>query len=131
VRSSRYFGTDGVTCDEVADALPGIVDGDDVADLDVQRHVAACLRCQAELVQYRRLLRTLHQLRTEVLEPAPGLVPEVLAAIEAAGERRAMHHLLSGRRVAYVSGIAAATAAGAAGAILASRARHRRVRLAS
>jgi hypothetical protein len=131
VRSSRYFGTDGVTCDQVADALPGIVDGDDVADLDVQRHVAACLRCQAELVQYRRLLRTLHQLRTEVLEPAPGLVPEVLAAIEAAGERRAMHHLLNGRRVAYVSGIAAATAAGAAGAILASRARHRRVRLAS
>jgi hypothetical protein len=131
VRSSRYFGTDGVTCDQVADALPGIVDGDDVAELDVQRHVAACLRCQAELVQYRRLLRTLHQLRTEVLEPAPGLVPEVLAAIEAAGERRAMHHLLNGRRVAYVSGIAAATAAGAAGAILASRARHRRVRLAS
>ena len=131
MRSSRYFGTDGVTCDQVADALPGIVDGDDVADLDVQRHVAACLRCQAELVQYRRLLRTLHQLRTEVLEPAPGLVPEVLAAIEAAGERRAMHHLLNGRRVAYVSGIAAATAAGAAGAILANRARHRRVRLAS
>jgi hypothetical protein len=120
-----------VTCDQVAEALPGIVDGDDVADLEMQRHVAACLRCQAELVQYRRLLRTLHQLRTEVLEPAPGLVPDILAAIEAAGERRAMHHLLNGRRVAYVSGIAAATAAGAAGAILANRARHRRVRLAS
>jgi len=131
VRSNRLFGNDGVSCDDVAAALPGIVDGDQVADLDVQRHVAACLRCQAELVQYRRLLRTLHQLRTEVLEPAPGLVPEVLAAIEAAGERRAMHHLLNGRRVAYVGGIAAATAAGAAGAILANRARHRRVRLAS
>ena len=131
MRSNRLFGNDGVSCDDVAAALPGIVDGDQVADLDVQRHVAACLRCQAELVQYRRLLRTLHQLRTEVLEPAPGLVPEVLAAIEAAGERRAMHHLLNGRRVAYVGGIAAATAAGAAGAILANRARHRRVRLAS
>jgi hypothetical protein len=131
VRSSRYFGNGGVTCDQVAEALPGIVEGDDVADLEMQRHVAACLRCQAELVQYRRLLRTLHQLRTEVLEPAPGLVPDILAAIEAAGERRAMHHLLNGRRVAYVSGIAAATAAGAAGAILANRARHRRVRLAS
>jgi hypothetical protein len=130
-RSSRVFGSERVDCDQVAAALPGIVDGDQVADLDVQRHVAACLRCQAELVQYRRLLRTLHQLRTEVLEPAPGLVPEVLAAIEAAGERRAMHHLLNGRRVAYVGGIAAATAAGAAGAILANRARHRRVRLAS
>lgn len=130
-RSSRFFGSDGVTCDQVAAALPGIIDGDDVADLEVQRHVAACLRCQAELVQYRKVLRTLHQLRTEVLEPSPGLLPDILAAIEAAGERRAMTHLLSGRRVAYVGGIAAATAAGAAGAILANRARHKRVRLAS
>jgi hypothetical protein len=125
------FGSGGVTCDLVADALPGIVDGLEVADIEVQRHVAACLRCQAELVQYRKLLRTLHQLRTEVLEPAPGMLPDILAAIGEAGERRAMHHLLNGRRVAYVGGIAAATAAGAAGAILATRARHRRVRLAS
>jgi len=132
VRSSKYFGNGGVSCDYVAEALPGIVDGFDVADLDLQRHVAACLRCQAELVQYRKVLRALHQLRTEVLEPAPGLLPDILASLEAAGERRAMHHLLTGRRVAYVGGIAAATAAGAAGAIvLASRARSRKVRLAS
>jgi hypothetical protein len=119
-----------VSCDDVADALPGIVDGLEVAEIEVQRHVAACLRCQAELVQYRKVLRMLHELRTEVLEPTPGLVPDILAALEAAGERRAIHHLLNGRRVAYVGGIAAATAAGAAGAILATRAR-RRVRLAS
>ena len=132
MRSSRYFGSGGVSCDGVAAALPGIVDGLDVANLDIQRHVAACLRCQAELVQYRKVLRALHQLRTEVLEPAPGLLPDILASLEAAGERRAMHHLPTGRRVAYVGGIAAATAAGAAGAIvLASRARSRKVRLAS
>ncbi len=120
-----------VSCATVADALPGIVEGETVADSTIRRHVETCLRCQAELAQYRKVLRALHQLRTEVLEPAPGLVPDILAAIGAAGERRAMHHLLNGRRVAYVSGIAAATAAGAAGAILANRARHRRVRLAS
>ncbi len=132
MRSSKYFGSGGMSCDYVADALPGIVDGFEVADLDLQRHVAACLRCQAELVQYRKVLRALHQLRTEVLEPAPGLLPDILASLEAAGERRAMHHLLTGRRVAYVGGIAAATAAGAAGAIvLASRARSRKLRLAS
>jgi len=118
-----------VSCDDVADALPAIVDGSEVADMDIQRHVAACLRCQAELVQYRKVLRVLHELRTEVLEPAPGLLPGIVAAM-GAGERRAIHHLLNGRRVAYVGGIAAATAAGAAGAILATRAR-RRVRLAS
>ncbi len=130
MRSSRFFGSGGVTCDQVADALPAIVDGLEVAHLEVQRHVAACLRCQAQLAQHRKILRVLHQLRSEVLEPAPGLLPDILAAIGAAGERRAIHDLLNGRRVAYVGGIAAATAAGAAGAILASRAR-RRVRLAS
>jgi len=121
-----------VTCRRVAESLPRIVDGAEVADLDVRRHVDVCLRCQAELVQYRKVLRALHQLRTEVLQPAPGLLPDILASLEAAGERTAMHHLLTGRRAAYVGGIAVATAAGAAGAIvLATRARHRRPRLAS
>jgi hypothetical protein len=122
-----------VTCAGVAEALPGIVDGEEVADLDLRRHVDTCLRCQAELAQYRKLLRALHQLRTEVLEPAPGLLPDIFATLEAVGERRAMRHLLSGRRAAYVGGIAAAATAGAAGAIvLASRVRQRRhLRLAS
>ena len=130
MRSSRFFGSGGVSCDDVADALPAIVDGLEVAEIEVQRHVAACLRCQAELVQYRKVLRMLHELRTEVLEPAPGLVPDILAALEAAGERHAVRSMLTGRRLAYAGGIAAATAAGAAGAIWATRAR-RRVRLAS
>jgi anti-sigma factor RsiW len=125
---------DGVVhCTAVAEALPAIVDGGAVADLELRRHVETCLRCQAELAQYRKVLRALHQLRTEVLEPAPGLLPDIFAALEAVGERRAMHHLLTGRRAAYVGGIAAATAAGAAGAIvLATRARHKKdLRLAS
>ena len=99
----------------------------------MRRHVERCLRCQAELVQYRKLLRALHQLRTEVLEPAPGLLTDILANLEAAGERRAIRSLLTGRRAAYVGGIAAATAAaGAAGAIVAGLAGSRRdaVRLA-
>ncbi len=123
----------GAACDSVASALPGIVDGGEVADLELRRHVETCLRCQAELAQYRKVLRALHQLRTEVLEPAPGLLPDILASIGAAGERRAMGHLLTGRQAAYVGGIAAATAAaGAAGAlVLASRARSRRLSLAS
>jgi hypothetical protein len=133
VPSSRPQNGIGITCASVAEALPGIVDGVQVADLDLRRHVEACLRCQAELAQYRKLLRALHQLRTEVLEPAPGLLADIIVTIESAGERRAMRHLLTGRRAAYVGGIAAATAAGAAGAIvLATRARHRKhLRLAS
>ena len=123
----------GITCEMVADALPAIVDGLAVADLDLRRHVEACLRCQAELAQYRKVLKALHQLRTEVLEPAPGLITDILVNLEAAGERRAMRFLLTGRRAAYVGGIAGGiAAAGAAGAIvLASRARHRKLRIAS
>ena len=69
-------------------------------------------------MQYRKLLRALHNLRTEVLEPAPGLLPEILATLEAAGERHALRSMLTGRRLAYAGGIAAAAAAGAAGALL-------------
>ena len=119
-------------CDQVAERLPEIVEGGHPADRLTVRHVESCLRCQAELVQYRRLLRTLRQLRTEVLAPAPGLVPEILAEIEALAERRAIRSVLTGRRAAYIGGLAVATAAaGAAGAaVIASRARHRHLRLA-
>ena len=54
----------GITCESVAEALPAIVDGLMTADLDMRRHVEACLRCQAELAQYRKL--------RERLLPMPG-----------------------------------------------------------
>src|SRR6202043_204948 len=106
-------------CDDIAEMLPGLVDGSAGADGRTMRHVESCLRCQAELVQYRRLLRTLHPLRTEVLEPSPGLLTDILTRLEAAGEQSAVRSILTGRRVAYVGAVAAATAAaGAAGAIV-------------
>jgi anti-sigma factor RsiW len=119
-------------CEEVADQLPHIVESGARADARVRRHVDTCLRCQAELVQYRRLLKALHHLRTEVLEPAPGTLTGIFATIEAAGERRAVRSLVGGRRAAYVGGIAVATAAaGAAGVlVLASRGRRKGMRLA-
>jgi hypothetical protein len=121
-----------VRCDAVAEQLSGFADGSVQLDGRARRHVETCLRCQAELVQYRKLLRALRAMRTEVLEPAPGLVTEVLAALEEAAERQAVRGMLSGRKAAYVGGIAAATAAGAAGAIvIASLSRRGRLRLAS
>jgi len=117
-------------CDEVAELLHEIVENDAQADRRVLSHVEQCLRCQAEVVQYRKLLRALHQLRTDVLEPAPGLLTDVLAKIEATGERRAIRSILTGRRAAYVGGLAVAgVAASAAGALV--LARRGRMRLAS
>ena len=117
-------------CDEVAELLTDVAEGGRLDDRRARRHVESCLRCQAEVVQYRKLLRALHTLRTDVLQPAPGLMAEILATIEEAGERHAVRSMLRGRRAAYLVGVGAATAAGAAGAIvLANRSRGRRPRL--
>ena len=75
--------------DEVAHRLSEVAEGATVLPRPERRHVEQCLRCQAELVQYRKILRAMRAMRTEVLEPAPGLVTDVLAHIEEAGERAA------------------------------------------
>jgi hypothetical protein len=119
-------------CAELGEHLAQAASEPDALDRATRRHVEGCLRCQADLVQHRRVLRALQSLRTEVLEPAPGLVTEVLAHIEEAGERHAIRSLLTGRRAAYIGGLTAATvAAGAAGAIvLVTRTKGRRLPLA-
>ncbi|CAN5496038.1 hypothetical protein BH24ACT4_BH24ACT4_20170 [soil metagenome] len=120
------------SCAVLGDQLAAAVTDDGALDRTARAHVESCLRCQADLVEHRRVLRALRSLRTQLLEPAPGLVTEVLAHIEEEGERRAIRSLLTGRRAAYLGGLAAATAAaGAAGAIvLASRTLGRRLPLA-
>jgi hypothetical protein len=117
-------------CEEIAGHLAGVADRDVVLGRDEQAHVERCLRCQAELVQYRKVLRAMRTLRTEVLEPAPGLLADILAGLEEAGERHAIRSMLTGRRAAYLGGLAAATAAASAGAIVFAT-RARRLRTAS
>ena len=119
-------------CDEIDIQLSEVAAGNVTLPRASRRHVEGCLRCQAELVQYRRILAALRAMRTEVLEPAPGLIADILTQIEVAGERTAIRSLLNNHKAAYLGGLAAATAAGAAGAILvASRNRRSRVSLAS
>ena len=79
-------------CDEVAALLPGLVDGVDESNLAVERHVQECLRCQTDLVRYRKLVRNLELLRTRYIEPTPGLLGDTLAALTDAAERRAVPH---------------------------------------
>jgi anti-sigma factor RsiW len=106
-------------CEDVARILPEAVDRGAAVEDSVQRHIETCLRCQAELARYRKMLRGLHLLRTRYLEPAPGLLAQTLAAIEVAGEREARRAILSGRRIAYASAIGgAAVAAGAAATVV-------------
>jgi len=118
-----------VRCEPIADRLPGVIDGSAELDRGERRHVERCLRCQAELAQYRKLLKVMHALRAEVSPPPIGLVGDVLAALESAGERGAVRAALTGRRVAYLGGIAAAATAAGAGAAVVLVTRGRRHRL--
>lgn len=117
-------------CDQLSDLLAATGGETTLFDPRTRAHVEGCLRCQAEVAQYRKLLKALRTLRTEVLTPAPGLVSDVLMSIEQAGERHAMRSILQGRRVAYAGGIAVAGVAAAGGAALVLASRSRRSRLA-
>lgn len=110
--------------EDVAELLPGIVDGSVEVDGATMAFIESDLRCQAELARYRRLLRGLGALRHRYLEPPPGALAATLSHLAEAGERRARHSLLTGRRVAYAGiGGAAAVAAGAAVAVVVVRRR--------
>ena len=119
-------------CDEITEQLAGVIDGSSRLERSQRRHVEHCLRCQAELAQYRKLLRAMQALRSEVAPLPPGLLGDILCHLEEAGERSAIRASLTGRKVAYLGGIAAATAAAGAGAaiVLATRGRKGRLPLA-
>ncbi|MDQ2650505.1 MAG: hypothetical protein M3Z03_13265 [Actinomycetota bacterium] len=117
-------------CEDLTAELSAAADGSALLGGEQRAHVEQCLQCQAELVQYRRLLRALRNMRTEVLEPAPGLLADILANVSAKGERRAIRSLIAGHKGAYLGGLAAAATAGAAGAVIFA-ARTRKLRAAS
>jgi len=72
-----------VGCDAVADELPLVVDGSRRPSAAMAEHLNTCLRCQAELAGYRRLLRVLRSLRDEPVSfPPPDLVGEALRALQ-------------------------------------------------
>jgi hypothetical protein len=119
----------GLTCAELADLLPALVDGPvgrRRVDRRVGRHLDQCLRCQAEISGYRRLLKALHAVRTEVLEPPGGAVTGVLAVIAAEAERHASRALLHRQRILYAAGLTGAAAAAGAGAAVVVLSRRRR-----
>jgi hypothetical protein len=117
-----------VRCEALSDRLTDVAAGAATLDLASQAHVDRCLRCQAELAQYRRMLRVMRTMRTDLLPPAPGLLSDIFEALETAGERHALRLAVTGRRIAYVGGLAATAAAAGAGAVLLhSRARRPRL----
>jgi anti-sigma factor RsiW len=106
--------SDPMRCDRVADALPAVLDGSSPVERRVVAHVETCLRCQAELARYRRMLRLLHQLRAQRPTPPAGAVSGVLAALEERAGKGLVRSTLTGRRVAVVGGVVVCVSVAAA-----------------
>ncbi len=106
-------------CERVEGRLASAAAGEvDLSPAEL-RHVQRCLRCQAELVQHRRVRTALQALRRARAEPASEVLAEVLRGLDTGAPAVGRRH-----RLGYVAGVAAATAAGAVGAaVIASRAR--------
>jgi len=85
--------------------------------LAASHHIEGCLRCQAELAQYRKLLRSLTALRSVEIEPDPTLLDEILEALRPPAA--VLKFKRRDRRKAILKGVGAAAATGAAGAIVA------------
>jgi hypothetical protein len=106
--------------DDVADLMPGLVDGADELEPEVRAFIETDLRSQAELARYRRLVRSLRSLRGVHASPPPGLLSETLAALETT-ELRVRR--FTRRRVAFVGALGGVAAGAAATAVLVARRR--------
>jgi hypothetical protein len=92
--------------------------GEAGVDDSSRQHVAACLRCQAEVAFYRGMLRRLRSLRHDEVPAPPGALGAVLAALDAAAVDEPVGGASRVLRVAYVGGITVATAAAGAAGVL-------------
>ncbi len=116
-------------CAQLAPKFAGAVDDDIKLSAAERTHVDSCLRCQAEVVSYRKLLRAMHSLRTQVIQPTPGVLAGIFDRLGENAERHAVRSLLTNRKVAYGGAIAIAAGAGVTGAILFAgrgRSRHKK-----
>lgn len=69
-------------CDAVGGLLPAWVAGEAELDQRAKDHVTQCLRCQADVARYRRMLRTLHALRPAGDQPSPQVLSDILAGLD-------------------------------------------------
>jgi hypothetical protein len=107
-------------CADVALALPAYVAGETPLDDRLADHAAHCLRCQAEIVRYRRMLRTLHALRNDAPGPPSTVLADIIGTLRS--DDTTSRKLLG---VIVIVGVAAGAAGGAGIVVWANRRRGR------
>jgi hypothetical protein len=108
-----------VPADHLGLRLAEVADDSSALGWTEAQHVSGCLRCQAELAQYRKLLRALRAMRTQTLAVDDQALAGLLEALRPPATVTRLHR--RNRRAAYIGGIAAATAGAAGAVVLVSR----------
>lgn len=115
-------------CAEISLMLAATVEPADILPPKAARHVEQCLSCQAILVRHRRIRRMMLAMADVAVVSHGDEVERLLEQFRPEATVHRIHE--TSRRKAYISGIAAAATAGAAGAIVIAS-RLSRTRLAS
>jgi len=106
----------------VADALAGYDDLDSMPD-DVTPHVESCLRCQAELVGFRRLRKSMLDLAEVKVPVDPALQHRIMFALDGVDDR-------AGRRAMRATAVTLGGLAAAAGVLVVASKQIRSLRMA-
>ena len=99
-------------CRDAVDAVAMIAAGEAGMEAGPAAHVESCLRCQAEVVAYRRVLSIMRAMRDDCVDLPEGSIADALTAMHSAGVEGVPVWAV---RAAYVGGL---TAAGAAGVLV-------------
>ena len=97
-------------CRDAVDAVAMIAANETGVEAGPAAHVETCLRCQAEVAAYRRVLSIMRTMKDDLVDLPEGSVDEALSAMQ-----RGEGVPLWAVRAAYVGGL---TAAGAAGVLV-------------
>ena len=71
-------------CSQTMSRISEVVLGDELLPLEGERHVARCLKCQAEIAQFRTIDRGFAALRGEVVTAPADLVKRVMHGLDRA-----------------------------------------------
>lgn len=90
-------------CEQVRPLLPELAEGNLREAGEVERHIASCAKCSAELDRYRTVILELAALRQVLSEPSPGFLERVLSEIPERNWRALVHRAASDERVHYAA----------------------------
>lgn len=127
-----------MNCDQALEYVQDTVDGrvSSTAQTPATAHLNVCLRCQAELAQFRRVRRIMSTFPDRRVEAPSAMAAQVMAIVRSPTEQFAVAQIAeratrTKRRAMVAIGAATAVAAGTAGVVVAATRNRRSLAMSS